>query len=242
MLADHVATHIVWIDAEMVGDHATHAGRIKDRSGAEHQPLRVIELGASDMDQGIKRVGANDDGCVVVAAGDLRHGGADDLAVSGGQFTPCSAGCRAVGRVDRRAGSHDDDVGIRQVVVVTGVHGDIGDVGQCGGVMLIEGLTGGQLLIDVDDANLTEESTHHGVGQHCIPDSADPDNPELMWLDGHRNLLQSSRSTFAVHAYISIIHQAGFNFVTPLRRSGRAVRRAWPSPGRWLCRHCVLGG
>ena len=108
--------------------------------------------------------------------------------------------------------------------------------------MLIEGLTGGQLLIDVDDANLTEESTHHGVGQHCIPDSADPDNPELMWLDGHRNLLQSSRSTFAVHAYISIIHQAGFNFVTPLRRSGRAVRCAWPSPGRWLCRHCVLGG
>ena len=105
--------------------------------------------------------------------------------------------------------------------------------------MLIEGLPGSQLLIDVDDANLTEESAHHGVGQHCTTDSADPDNPELMWLDGHRNLLQSSRSTFAVHAYISIIHQAGFNFVTPLRHSGRAVRRAWPSLGRWLCRHCV---
>lgn len=55
----------------------------------------------------------------------------------------CSVGCWVVGCVDRWVGSYDDDVGIRQVVVVIGVYGDIGDVGQCGGVMLIEGLIGG---------------------------------------------------------------------------------------------------
>ncbi|MEH0339566.1 hypothetical protein [Cutibacterium namnetense] len=50
-----------------------------------------------------------------------------------------------------------------------------------------------------------------------------------MWLDGHSNLLQSSRSTFAVHACIPIIHPTGFSFVTSLRRSYRAVWCAHPS-------------
>ena len=106
---------------------------------------------------------------------------------------------------------------------------NIGDIRERGGVVLVESLPGSHVLVDVDDADLTEEAAHHGVGEHGVTDPADPDDPELVWLDGHGYLLKSSRSAIRTNA--PIINPGGFNLVTAWLVAVTTVVPVWCSSG-----------